>query len=83
MVRKQSSVMWIQFSCIHKKRCCLYRHCIIMNYIDHYLKKKKVIEWTKEELGRKIMTKCVRLRANTWSYLKDCSENQKAQKSVS
>ena len=38
-------------------------------------KEKKVIEWTKEELDRKIMTKCVRLRANTWSYLKDCSEN--------
>ena len=34
-------------------------------------RRKKVIAWIRDELGRKIMTKFVRLRAKTYSYLKD------------
>ena len=48
---------------------------------------KKVIGLMEDELGRKIMTKFVRLRAKTYSYLiDDGSEDrkkEKAQKSVS
>ena len=50
-------------------------------------KNKKVIGSMKDELGRKIMTKLVGLRAKTYSYLIDDSnedkKNKKAQKSVS
>ena len=48
---------------------------------------KKVIGLMKDELGRKIITKLVGLRAKTYSYLIDDSnedeKNKKAQKSVS
>ena len=41
-----------------------------MNLIDHYLKKNiKVIGLMKDELGGKIVTKFIRLRAKTYSYL--------------
>ena len=50
-------------------------------------KNKKVIGLMKDELGRKIITKLVGLRAKTYSYLIDDSnedkKNKKAQKSVS
>ena len=40
---------------------------------------EKVIGLIKDELGRKIMTKFVRLRAKTYSYLtNDVSEDKKA-----
>ena len=43
-------------------------------------KNKKVIGSMKGELGRKIMTKSVRLRAKTYSYLiNDGSEDKKVQ----
>ena len=43
----------------------------IMNQIDHCLKEnnKRVIGLVKHELGGKIMTKFVGLRAKTYSYL--------------
>ena len=43
----------------------------IMNQIDHCLKEnnKRVIGLVKNELGGKIMTKFVGLRAKTYSYL--------------
>ena len=53
----------------------------IMNYIYYYLKEKmkKVIELIKDELGGKIMTRFVGLKAKTYSYLiDDGSEDKKA-----
>ena len=53
----------------------------IMNYIYHYLKEKikKVIGLIKDELGGKIMTRFVGLKAKTYSYLiDDGSEDKKA-----
>ena len=48
-----------------------------MNLIDHYLKKNiKVIGLMKDELGGKIVTKFIRLRAKTYSYLMNI-KNQK------
>ena len=50
------------------------------------VKSKKVIELMENELGRKTMTKCVGLRAKTYSYLTDDGkENKKVKgtKSVS
>ena len=43
----------------------------IMNYIDHYQKEKikNLIELMKEDLGGRIKTKFVGLRARTYSYL--------------
>ena len=50
----------------------------IMNQIDHWLKKKRVIGLMKDELGRKTMTKFVGLRAKKYSYLiDDGSEDKK------
>ena len=50
-------------------------------------KNKKVVGLMKDELGGKLLTKFVRLRAKTYSYvMEDGSENKKAkktQKSVS
>ena len=48
--------------------------------IDHYQKKyEKLIGWKKDELGGKIMTKFVWLRAKTYSLLiDDGSEDKKA-----
>ena len=53
----------------------------ILNKIDHSLKEKnkKVIGLMKNELGGKITTKFVTLRAKTYSYLiVDDSEDKKA-----
>ena len=51
-----------------------------MNQIDHCLKEKlEVIGLMKEGLGGKILTKSLRLRAKTYSYLIDHSgEDKKA-----
>ena len=42
-----------------------------MNWIDHCLKEKKIIALMKYDLGGKIMTKFVGLRAKAYSYLVD------------
>ena len=57
----------------------------IMNYIDHYVKKKikKVVRLMKDELGRKIMTKFVVLSAKTYCRLIiDDTENKEKQKAL-
>ena len=50
-----------------------------MNFIDHLPKgkNKKVIGLMADELGQKIMTKFVQLRAKTYSYLIDDSSEDK------
>ena len=55
----------------------------VMNQIDHCLKEinKKVIGLIKDESGRTIMKKIVRLRAKTYSYLiDDGSEDKKSKR---
>ena len=54
----------------------------IMNQIDHCLKEnnKRVIGLVKHELGGKIMTKFVGLRAKTYSPLIDGSNEDKTAK---
>ena len=49
-----------------------------MNYLKE--KKKKVIGLTRDELGEKIVTKCVELRAKTNSYLIDKNNEYKKAK---
>ena len=55
-----------------------------MIQIDHSLagKNKKVIKLMKGELGRKIMTKFVGLRAKTYSYLIDNGGEEKKAKNT-
>ena len=49
----------------------------IMNQIDHCLKEKKGIGLIKDELGGKIMTKFVELKAKIYSYLIDDGSKDK------
>ena len=52
----------------------------IAEHVETITKRKNEIGSTKGELGRKIMTKSVRLRAKTYSYLiNDRSEDKKVQ----
>ena len=93
MVKNQSCVIWIQivgFN-VYIKSDDIYKDiaedvetkCDTSNYkLDRPLPKgrnKKIIGLIKNELGQKIMTKFVGLRARTYSYLiDDGSEDKKA-----
>ena len=54
----------------------------IMNQIYYFLKEKKVTGLIKDELGEKIMTKFVELRAETYRYLIDDGSEDKKSKST-
>ena len=54
----------------------------IMNQIYYFLKEKKVTGLIKDELGGKIMTKFVELRAETYHYLIDDGSEDKKSKST-
>ena len=54
----------------------------IMNQIYYFLKEKKVTGLIKDELGGKIMTKFVELRAETYRYLIDDGSEDKKSKST-
>ena len=54
----------------------------IINWIDHFLKEKKVIELMKGKLGRKIMAKFVGLIAETYSNLIDVDGEDKKARST-
>ena len=70
MVKKQSCHMWIQtlhmhyIHCIHKNRWYLYKYIFIFTILTIFISMK-------DKLGGKIMTKFVRLRVKTYSYLID------------
>ena len=51
-----------------------------MKLIDHYLKKKKITELMKDELGRRIMTEFVAARPKTYSSLMDDGNTDKKTK---
>ena len=53
-----------------------------MNQIYYFLKEKKVTGLIKDELGEKIMTKFVELRAETYRYLIDDGSEDKKSKST-
>ena len=98
MVEKQSCYMDTDSFIVYIKTDYIYKGIAknvetrldVTNYeLDRPLpkaKNKKVIGLMKDELGRKITTKVVGLRAKTYSYLIDMVvkiKKQKAQKSVS
>ena len=91
MVKKQNCVIWIQTLCfiVYIKTDDIQKTLILQfkNGRDHYLKEKiKVNRLIKDELGGKIMTKFVGLRAKTYGYLKDDhreDKKQQTQKKVS
>ena len=78
-------IIWYHYAnqnCVSEKMLKLGLILQIMNQIYYFLKEKKVTGLIKDELGGKIMTKFVELRAETYRYLIDDGSEVKKSKST-